>query len=158
MITATARVLRNVIEIEVGAETWLAKPVPSMSAPIARTISALFSTVYETYRPAAPEAVYSTVSYSAKKDEILVQVGESKWRTRASMFGPMRFEFGGAGYEIHEKLTGRFWIQKDGTVVANGQLGFRSCVVKEHPAELTDFLADLALGYLIRTLFWEMLR
>jgi hypothetical protein len=158
MIRATARVLRNVIELEVGGSTWIAKPVPSLSAPIARQLSSLFSTVYETFRPEAPETVYSTVSYAGKKDEILVQKGEERLRVRSSVFGPMTFEYGGARFEIHEKLTGRFGVFRDGNLVGSGQLGFRSCVIKECPPELELLLADLSLGYLIRNLFWEMFK
>ena len=158
MIQATARVLRNVIEMELEGESWVAKPVVTSTGTISRAIAALFSTVYETYRSSEPNVVHSTVSYSAKKDEILIQIGESKWRTRSSMFGPLTFEYGGTNYEIHEKLTGRFAIFRDGGLVANGQLGFRSCEVREYPAELQGFLGNLALGYLIRNLFWEMLR
>ena len=94
MIRATARVLKNIIEIEIGSETWLARPVPSMSAPIARQLSSLFSTVYETFRPLRSGAVHSTVSYHAKHDEIIVQMGETKWRTHSSAFGPLTFETG----------------------------------------------------------------
>ncbi|HEV2520699.1 MAG TPA: hypothetical protein VGX00_08850 [Thermoplasmata archaeon] len=158
MIRATARVLKNIIEIEVGSETWIARPVPSMTAPIARQISSLFSTVYETFRPADSGGIHSTVSYHAKKDEIMVQLGETKWRTRSSAFGPLTFEYGNLPYEIHEKLTGRFAIFQASTMVATGQLGFRSCAMGEYPADLEPFLANLALGYLVRTLFWEMFR
>jgi hypothetical protein len=158
MIRAVARVLKNIIEIEVGPETWLARPVPSMSAPIARQISSLFSTIYETFRPADSGAIHSTVSYHAKKDEIMVQMGETKWRTHSSAFGPLTFEYAGLAYEIHEKLTGKFAIFQDQKMVASGQLGFRSCTMAEYSPDLEPFLANLALGYLIRTLFWEMFR
>ncbi|HEV2165498.1 MAG TPA: hypothetical protein VGS23_00745 [Thermoplasmata archaeon] len=158
MIRATARVLKNIIEIEIGPETWLARPVPSMSAPIARQLSSLFSTVYETFRPADQGSVHSIVSYHAKQDEIMVQMGETKWRTHSSAFGPLTFEYAGRAYEIHEKLTGKFAIFQDQKMVATGQLGFRSCVMNEYPADLEPFFANLSLGYLIRTLFWEMFR
>lgn len=158
MIRATARVLKNVIEIDVGGETWVARPVPSFSAPIARRLSSLFSTVYEAFRAADGGQIHSTVSYHAKKDEILIQMGETKWRTRSSAFGPLTFSYGDRTYEIHEKLTGKFGIFLDRTIVATGKLGFRSCIMEEYPADLEPFLANLALGYLIRTLFWEMFR
>ncbi|HTT34407.1 MAG TPA: hypothetical protein VMH78_00855 [Thermoplasmata archaeon] len=158
MIQATARVLQNVVELSVGGEAWIGRPVGSGSGAISRRITALFSTVYETYRAAEPETVHSTVSYAAKKDEILIQIGEQKWRTRSSLFGPITFEFGGLAYEIHEKLTGRFGIFTNGRMVAAGELGFRSCVVRDAPPELEGFLANLALGLLIRTLVWEMFR
>jgi len=158
MIQVTARVLRNIIEVRLDGERWEARPVGSAAPEISKKIAALFSTVYETYRSAEPHTVYSTVSYAAKTDEILIQVGERKWRTRASKFGPLTFEFEGKGYEIREKLTGRFAIFQGEEVVASGQLGFRSCEIHEHPASLTEFLGSLALGYLIRSLFWQMLR
>lgn len=158
MIRATARVTRNVIEIEVSGETWVAKPVPSLSAPIAKQLSQLFSTVYEVFRPDDPKNPRSTVSYSAKKDEILVQSGEERLRTKSSLFGPMTFEIDNVRFEVHEKLTGRFGIFRAGVLVGTGQLGFRSCEIKESPAELEVMLANLAIGYLIRTLFWEMFR
>jgi hypothetical protein len=158
MIRAVARVTRNVIEIEVGTETWVAKPVPSLSAPIVRQISSLFSTVYEVFRPSDPKRPRATVSYGAKKDEILIQVGEQRVRTTSSVFGPMTFELDKVPFEVHEKLTGRFGIFRAGELVGTGQLGFRSCEIKESPPEYETLFADLALGYLIRTLFWEMFR
>ncbi|HUI38397.1 MAG TPA: hypothetical protein VLY85_02075, partial [Thermoplasmata archaeon] len=142
MVRATALVLRNVIEVEVGSETWLAKPVASTTTPIARQISALFSTNYETFRPSTGDVAQSTVSYSAKKDEILIQVGEMKWRTRSTTFGPMRLEHGGSEYEIHEKLTGKFWILRGGDPIAHGQLGFRSCEIRDYPPDLENFLGE----------------
>lgn len=158
MIRATARVLQNVVEMQVDQETWMCRPVVTSTGAISRRLAALFSTTYETYRSSAPLEVHSTVSYSPKKDEILVQIGEEKWRTVSSLFGPMTFEFGGVHYTVHEKLTGRFAILDAAKVVASGELGFRSVVLRESPAELETFFANLALGYLIRTLVWEMFR
>ena len=158
MIQATARILQNVVEIKVGTEEWIARPVGSTSSSLARRITSLFSTVYETFRVSEPNVVHSTVSYHPKKDEILIQIGEQKWRTRSSLFGPLTFEFGGLAYELHEKLTGRFGILTAGKLVASGELGFRSCALRDSPPELEGFFADLALGLLIRTLVWEMFR
>jgi hypothetical protein len=158
MIQATARVLQNVVELKVSDEVWEARPVGIGSSPLARRITSLFSTVYETFRPTEPNAVHSTVTYYPKKDEILVQVGEQKWRTQSSMFGPITFEFGGRAYELHEKLTGKFGILSGGVVVASGELGFRSCVLRDSPPELEGFFASLAVGLLARTLVWEMFR
>jgi hypothetical protein len=158
MIQATARVLQNVIELKLEHEEWMCRPVVSATGAITRRIAALFATTYETYRSTDPNAVHSTVSYSAKKDEVLVQIGELKWRTKSSIFGPMTFEYGGVDYQINEKLTGRFGILTNGRVVATGELGFRSCVIRDSPPELEGFFANLALGYLIRTLVWEMFR
>jgi hypothetical protein len=158
MIRATARVLKNIIEMEVGPVTWTCRPVVSQTSPLARKIASLFSATYETERSSEPGEVHSTVSYSPKKDEILIQVGEQKWRTVSSLFGPMTVDYSGTHYEIFEKLTGKFAILNGRTVVATGELGFRSCVVREFPTELEGFLANLALGYLIRTLVWEMFR
>ncbi|MCI4355064.1 MAG: hypothetical protein L3K06_06845 [Thermoplasmata archaeon] len=158
MIQATARVLQNVIELRLEREEWMCRPVVSATGAITRRIASLFATTYETYRSTDPNAVHSTVSYSAKKDEILVQLGELKWRTKSSLFGPMTFEYGGVDYQINEKLTGRFAILTGSRVVATGELGFRSCVIRDAPPELEGFFANLALGYLIRTLVWEMFR
>ena len=158
MIQATARVLQNVFELKLDREEWICRPVVSATGAITRRIASLFATTYETYRSTAPEEVHSTVSYSAKKDEILIQMGENKWRTKSSLFGPMTFEYGGVAYAIHEKLTGRFAILDGGRIVATGELGFRSCKIREAPADLEGFFANLAVGYLIRTLVWEMFR
>ena len=158
MIRATARVLQNVVELSVGEESWIGRPVASGTSALTRRITSLFSTTYETFRSVEPETVHSTVSYHPKRDEILVQVGEQKWRTKSSLFGPITFEFGGLPYELHEKLTGRFGISHQGRIVATGELGFRSCVLRDAPPELEGFFANLALGLLVRTLTWEMFR
>jgi hypothetical protein len=158
MIVVTARVLRNIIEVRLDGERWEARPVGSAAPALSKKIAALFSTVYETYRSTEPDVVYSTVTYATKNDEIIIQVGAEKWRTRSSKFGPLTFEFGGKSYAIHEKITGKFAILQGEALVASGQLGFRSCEVHEYPSELTEFLGSLALGYLIRSLFWQMLR
>ncbi|MCI4368431.1 MAG: hypothetical protein L3K09_02565 [Thermoplasmata archaeon] len=158
MIQATARVLENVVEIKVGEEVWICRPVGSSSPELGRRIAALFSTVYETFRSSEPSTVYSTVSYHAKRDEIIVQIGEEKWRTVSSVFGPMTYQYGGITYAIHEKLTGKFAILQGSTVVATGELGFRSCTIRDSPADLEGFLTNIALGYLIRTLVWEIFR
>lgn len=155
MIQATARILQNVIELKLDHEEWLCKPVVTSTGALTRRIASLFSTTYETFRSTDPNEVHSTVSYHPKKDEILIQLGELKWRTKSSLFGPMTFEYGGVDYTVVEKLTGRFGIVTSGKVVATGELGFRTCVVKETPAELEGFFANLALGYLIRKLVWE---
>lgn len=158
MIQATARVLQNVIEIEVGDEQWLCRPVVTSTGAITRRIAALFSTVYETYRSTEPELVHSTVSYHIKHDEIIVQIGEQKWRTKSSILGPMTFEYAGLPYSVWEKLTGKFGVLQGEKLVASGELGFRSCVIRDSPVELEGFFANLALGFLIRTLVWEMFR
>ncbi|MCI4360714.1 MAG: hypothetical protein L3J91_03350, partial [Thermoplasmata archaeon] len=141
MIQATARVLQNVIELKLEREEWMCRPVVTSTGAITRRIASLFATTYETYRSTAPNEVHSTVSYHAKKDEILVQLGELKWRTKSSLFGPMTFEYGGVDYAVNEKLTGRFGILTSGRVVATGELGFRSCVIHDAPPELEGFLA-----------------
>ena len=158
MIQATARVLQNVIEIKLPNETWICRPVVSSTGAITRAIAALFSTVYETHRSTAPDEVHSTVSYRIKKDEIIIQIGEQKWRTVSSLFGPMTFEYAGLPYTINEKLTGKFGILQGTKLVAAGELGFRSCVIRDYPDELEGILTNLSLGYLIRTLVWEMFR
>lgn len=158
MIQATARVLHNVIEVRTSDEQWVCRPVATAQGAITRRLQALFSTTYEVFRSTAPQEVYSTVSYHVKKDEILVQIGEQKWHTVSSLFGPMSFDYAGKSYTIHEKLTGKFFIVQEGAAIAEGELGFRSCQMRKASTELEPFLANLAVGYLIRTLVWEMFR
>lgn len=159
MIRATARVLRNIIEMEVGGEAWSCQPVAEgTGATLSRRIALLFSTRYETTRATDGGAVHSTVTYQPKKDEILIQVAEQKWRTKSTLFGPITFEYGNAGYTITEKMTGRFGIMRGTALVASGELLFRTCVIRDYPPEMEGFLANLALGYLIRTLWWATLR
>jgi hypothetical protein len=155
MIQATARVLKNVIEIQVGDATWVGRPIEAGQAGFAQKIAALFSTEYVTLRPSAPNEVHSTVSYSAKRDEIRITIGEESWRTQSTTFGPMTIDYGGVHYTINERLTGKFAILRDSRPVGVGQLGFRSCSIRDYPPELENFLASLALGYVIRTLTWE---
>lgn len=154
MIQAIARVIQNRIELRVGGESWVARPVVVATGAVARRIAALFSTVYEVRTAAEPEAVRSTVSYHPKKDEILIQIGEQKWKTHSTLFGPTTVEFGGLTYSIVEKLTGRFGILRNESLIAEGELGFRSCSITDYPVELEGFLANLCLGYLVRSLFW----
>jgi hypothetical protein len=159
MIRATARVLRNVIEMEVGGEAWTCQPVAEGSAgTLSRRIALLFSTRYETTRASDGGQVHSTVTYQPKKDEILIQVGEQKWHTKSTVFGPITFDYGDAAYTINEKLTGRFGILRGTELVASGELLFRTAVIRDYPPEMEGFLANLALGYLIRTLWWATLR
>jgi hypothetical protein len=159
MIRATARVLRNVIEMEVGGEAWSCQPVAEGGGgALSHRIALLFSTRYETIRASDGGKVHSTVTYQPKKDEILIQVGEQKWRTKSTVFGPITFEYGDSSYTINEKLTGRFGILKGTELVASGELLFRTVVIRDYPPEMEGFLANLALGYLIRTLWWATLR
>ena len=156
MIQATARILRNVIELKVEEALWVGRPIEAEQGGIGRRLAALFSTEYHLYRPDAPTVVAATVSYRAKSDEIRIQVGEESWKTRSSTFGPMTIDYGAVTYTIHERLTGRFAILDGSSPVAVGQLGYRSCAVRDYRPELETFLAHLALGYVIRTLTWEM--
>ncbi|HXY47725.1 MAG TPA: hypothetical protein VEK13_07530 [Thermoplasmata archaeon] len=156
MIQATARVLKNVIEVQVGDETWVARPVESGQAGFARRIVALFSTEYVTYRPNGPTEAHSTISYHPKSDEIRIQIGEEHWRTQSTTVGPMTIDYGGVHFTINERLTGRFAILRGSEPVGLGQLGFRSCVIRDYPPDLEIFFANLALGYVIRTLTWEI--
>lgn len=156
MIQATARILQNLIEVQVGTAQWTAAPVVPSSGAVGRRLAALLSTVYEIRRPEAPETVHSTVSYHPKRDEILIQVGEQKWRTRSTLLGPTTFEYGGLQYSIVEKLTGRFALFRGEAPIAEGELRFRSCLLREYPPELEAFLANLSVGYLIRSLFWAL--
>jgi hypothetical protein len=156
MIQATARILRNVIELRVGDELWTARPVAAEREGLGSRIAALFATEYHVLHDATPGVVQATVSYRAKSDEIRIQVGEQSWRTKSTTFGPMTIEYGGVRYTIYERLTGRFAILDGDTPVGVGQLGFRSCVVRDYLTDLETFLGYLALGYVIRTLTWEM--
>lgn len=156
MIEATARILKNVIEVAVGADAWVARPVQAEQAGLGHRLAALFSTEYHVYRAATPTLVESTISYRAKADEIRIQVGEESWRTKSTTFGPMTVQYAGVNYTINERLTGRFAVSNGTAPVGLGQLGFRSCVIREYPAELEVFLGHLAIGYVIRTLTWEM--
>jgi hypothetical protein len=156
MIQATARILKNIIEVRVGDAVWVGRPIEAEQGGLGRRLAALFSTEYHLYRPDEPTVVESTISYRAKADEIRIQVGEESWKTRSSTFGPMTIEYGGVTYTIHERLTGRFAILNGATPVAVGQLGYRSCVVRDYRPELEQFLTHLSLGYVVRTLTWEM--
>ena len=146
--------LKNVIEVRVGARSLVARPVVHATGAITRKIAALFSTVYELQDGAAGSEVHATVTYQPKRDEILIQVGEQKWRTHSSLLGPTTFEYGGISYSIVEKLTGRFVILRGEEPIGQGEIGFRTCVLREYPPELEPFLGSLCLGYLIRSLFW----
>ncbi|MGI0128676.1 MAG: hypothetical protein ACREDE_06220 [Thermoplasmata archaeon] len=157
MIQATARVLRNVIEIRVGDVVWECRPVQSSQEGIGSRIAALFSTDYHTYVPPRLEEIHSTVTYHRKNDEIRIHVGDEHWRTSSTAFGPMTIDYRGVQYTINERLTGRFAVLRGSDPMGVGQLGFRSCTIDEYPPELEPFLANLALGYVIRTLAWEMI-
>jgi hypothetical protein len=156
MIEATARILKNVIEIKVGEVVWDCRPVQASQEGLGSRIAALFSTEYHTFVPPAVEEVHSTVSYHRKKDEIRIQVSGHTWHTLSTSFGPLTIDYNGVKYTINERLTGRFVVLRGNEPVGVGQLGFRSCKIDEYPPELEPFLANLALGYVIRTLAWEM--
>ncbi|MFI5413421.1 MAG: hypothetical protein ACHQ0I_02375 [Candidatus Lutacidiplasmatales archaeon] len=156
MIRATARVLKNVIEVEVGTEVWTGRPIESESPGLGRKIAALFSTEYILDRPTSASDGRSIVTYRAKADEIRIQVGEDLWKTKSSTFGPMTVLYAGVEYTINERLTGRFAVLRGTDPVGVGRLGFRSCVIEEYPPALEVFLAHLSLGYVVRTLTWEM--
>ncbi len=155
MILATARVLKNVIEVDVGPAVWQARPVQSEQRGVGARVAALFSTEYHVYRPDRPDVVHSTVSYQRKNDQIRIQVGEHHWRTQSTAFGPMTIDYDGLELTINERLTGRFAIVHGDRPAATVQLGFRSCRIEEYAADLEPFLANLAIGYVIRTLTWE---
>jgi hypothetical protein len=156
MIQATARVLKNIIEIRVGDALWECRPVQAGQEGLGSRIAALFSQDYHTFVPPDPDRVHSTVSYTRKNDEIRIHVGDQLWRTVSSRLGPMSIDYHGVKYLINERLTGRFVVLRGSESVGVGQLGFRSCRIEEYPPELEPFLANLALGYVIRTLAWEM--
>lgn len=156
MIRATARVLKNVIEVEVGSELWTGRPVESEAPGLRPKLAALFSTEYVLDRPHPVTDGRSLVSYRAKADEIRIQVGEDLWKTRSTTFGPMTITYAGVEYTINERLTGRFAVLRGTEPVGVGRLGFRSCVIEEYPPALEVFFAHLALGYVVRTLTWEM--
>jgi hypothetical protein len=155
MILATARVLKNVIEVNVGDALWQARPVQSEQTGMSARVAALFSTEYHIFLPDHPEVAHSTVSYVRKNDQIRIQVGEHHWHTQSTAFGPMMIDYDGRHFTINERLTGRFAIVHGDAPAAKVQLGFRSCRIEEYKAELEPFLANLAIGYVIRTLTWE---
>jgi hypothetical protein len=155
-IQATARILKNVIEVQAGSESWIAFPLASAQSPLGRAIASLFSTRYEVRDPTAVDPVVATISYEIRRDEILIQVGEQKWRTRSALFGPTLLEYGRHRYFLHEKITGHFALLEEDEVVARGQCRFRSVVLEDYPAEMERFLAQLAVGLLIRTLVSEL--
>jgi hypothetical protein len=156
MIQATARILRNVIEVRVDDAVWLGRPIEAEQGGLSHRLAALFSTEYHLYRPDEPASPESTISYRAKSDEIRIQVGEESWKTVSSAFGPMTVDYGGVTYTIHERLTGKFAILNGSDPAAVGQLGYRSCAIRDYRPELENFLTHLSLGYVIRTLTWEM--
>ncbi|MGA8542515.1 MAG: hypothetical protein WB947_03095 [Thermoplasmata archaeon] len=156
MIEATARILKNVIEITVGEIVWDCRPVQSAQEGLGSKIAALFSTEYYTYVPPRKDEVHSTVTYHRRNDEIRIHVAGQSWKTVSSTFAPMTIEYGGVKYTINERLTGRFVVLRGTEPMAVGQLGFRSCKIQDYPPELEPFLANLALGYVIRTLALEM--
>ncbi|MGI0071993.1 MAG: hypothetical protein ACRECT_08035 [Thermoplasmata archaeon] len=156
MIEATARVLKNIVEIKVGDVVWEGRPVQAEQEGIGPRLAALFSTDYHTFVPPRTDEVHSTVSYRRKNDEIRIQVGNQSWRTVSTTFGPLTIDYNGVEYRINERLTGRFVVLRASAPVGVGNLGFRSCRIDEYPPELEPFLANLALGYVIRTLTWEM--
>lgn len=156
-ILATARVLRNVITVEVGKEEWIAVPLPTLKGRIAGALSALFSTRYTLFGPGGdPREALSNVSYLPLKDDILVQVGEQKWQTRSTTFGPSKITYEGVEYTVYEKITGRFYFAVGETLVAEGHTRFRSVVVEKYPPKIELFMASMAVGILIRTLFGEL--
>ncbi len=116
----------------------------------------MFSTEYFLDRPSAGTDGRSRITYRAKADEIRIQVGEDTWRTKATTFGPMTVLYGGVEYTINERLTGKFAVLRGTEPVGVGHLGFRSCVIEDYPPALEVFFAHLALGYVVRTLTWEM--
>jgi hypothetical protein len=156
MIEATARVLKNVIESKVGEEEWSARPSGAEEPGVARKIAALFATEYRTYRSSDPQTLHSVVSYHPKPDEIHIRLGETVVKTKGTAFGPLVLEYGGVQFTINERLTGRFSILRGTAPVASGQLGFRSCTIRDYPADLEILFGNLAIGYVIRTLTWEM--
>jgi hypothetical protein len=157
MIQATARVLKNVIELRVGDEQFIGRPVQAEQAGLGHRIAALFSTEFHIVRSATPDVVEATVSYRAKIDEIRMRIGDESWRTQSTTFGPMTIEYGGTRYTINERLTGKFAIVHGDAPVGVGTIGFRTCTIDQYPPELGTFLGYLALGYVIRHLTWQML-
>ena len=65
MIQATARILRNVIEVRVGESLWVGRPIEAEQGGLGRKLAALFSTEYHLYRPDRPNEVEATISYRA---------------------------------------------------------------------------------------------
>lgn len=154
-ISAVAKVLKNVVEVEVGDEKWLALPLSPWKEGILRALSNLFSTHYEVYRNGG-EVPISTVYYNPLEDQISIAAGEATWVTEAERFGPARVTYDGTEYTIYETVTGRFTIVGTDQPVIQGRAKFRSVSIDTCPEEMTVFLANLAIGILIRTLFSEL--
>lgn len=149
--------MKNEIHVEVGPTEWVAKPIPAWTGSLGRTISALFSTHYKIYALGSEQGEpQAHVSYYPLKDQILIQIGEEKWQTRSTRFGPAKFDHEGVQYTIFEKMTGRFAIERTGTVVAEGKCRFRSVVVTHYLPGLETFLGYLVVGLLIRNLMGEL--
>ncbi|MDE1819823.1 MAG: hypothetical protein KGJ23_02395 [Euryarchaeota archaeon] len=134
----------------------VARPRVTGATSVGRAISALFSTEYEIFAETDPDHPLAHVSYLAKRDEIVIQKDDERWQTRSSAFGPMVVNYNSIDYHIYEKITGRFAILRGEDMIAAGECRFRSVTLPEYPAELEEFLGRLALGLLIRTLFWEL--
>ncbi len=148
--------LQNVISVEVGHTRWTAHPQARGQSPVVKTLSALFSTHYEVRPETEGAPALSHVSYDGKRDEILIQVDDQKWRVRSSAFGPMTLHYEGSELTLHERITGKVSLLRGGVVLAQGQCRFRSVTLSGYPAAMEEFLGHLTVGLLIRWLFWEM--
>ncbi len=155
-VVATARVLKNVITVEVGPQRWTALPIARGHSPVVRSLSALFSTHYEVAAGEKGSPVLSHVSYDGKRDEILLQQEDRKWRVRSSAFGPLTLEYEGSVLTLHERITGKIVLLRGNVVLAQGQCRFRSVSLSGYPPAMEGFLGHLAVGLLVRWLFWEL--
>jgi hypothetical protein len=156
-VSATAKILKNLIRIEVGQAVWIARPIPSGQGHIMRAISTLFSTHYHVYDSEKEDKPpVASVYYYPVRDEILVQVEEQKWRTKSNTFGPTLFVYEDIEYALHEKITGRFFIVEGERLVAEGRCQFRSVIMESYDKKMETFLGYLSIGLLIRTLSGEL--
>ncbi|MCL4325147.1 MAG: hypothetical protein M1144_06800 [Candidatus Thermoplasmatota archaeon] len=154
-ISAVAKILKNVIEVELGGERWMAVPLPTRKEKLLRNLSTIFSTHYRVHRVGNPETL-STVYYHPLKDQIVIGAGEDVWVTESRTLGPSRIFYAGVEYTIYETITGKFTIVGADKPVVEGRAKFRSVSMDAYPEEMGIFLANLAIGILIRTLFSEL--
>lgn len=141
------------ITIETGKAELLAVPQPTLKGKIAGAISTLFSTHYAIYASADHVGPpLSHVTYYPLKDDILIQVGEEKWGTHSTEYGPSKITYNDVEYTIYEKLTGKFFITQYEALIAEGHTHFRSVIVDKYPPKLEDFMVNLSVAILVRLL------
>lgn len=154
MITVIARLLKNDITIDVNGTKYIARPSGWNFKGTYHRLKRLFTLKYEIYD--SRENLTAIVVYDDIHDEILIQKGEQKWKTKSAMFSPTEFKYNEHTYMIHEKLTGLIYITCENEIVATGICGFKSVKFSKYNDELKDILPELAVGYCIKILTLDM--